>query len=194
MNDKKMRKKIPKFRSKKGMSLVELIVGVAIMAMAISSAAGAIVTGYKTTIDNAVRNEAAAKCASLNEVIMKGIKNCEFEDKDAADSYFFKKPVYDASGNLVRNDNTTPNDNDNDSIMKVGKELFSDLYYCTSADFPVDEYDIQYQLDINAVEDLNAQGEAAPIHQMKGIKIRTAVNVPDGYVEITSFVPYVNQD
>ena len=138
MNDKKMRKKIPKFRSKKGMSLVELIVGVAIMAMAISSAAGAIVTGYKTTIDNAVRNEAAAKCASLNEVIMKGIKNCEFEDKDAADSYFFKKPVYDASGNLVRNDNTTPNYNDNDSIMKVGKELFSDLYYCTSAYFPVD--------------------------------------------------------
>ena len=78
MNDKKMRKKIPKLRSKKGLSLVELIVGVTIMAMAISSAAGAIVTGYKTTIDNAIRNEAAVKCASVNEIIMKAIKNCDF--------------------------------------------------------------------------------------------------------------------
>ena len=87
MNDKKMRKKIPKLRSKKGLSLVELIVGVTIMAMAISSAAGAIVTGYKTTIDNAIRNEAAAKCASVNEVIMKAVKNCDFYDADEAKKY-----------------------------------------------------------------------------------------------------------
>ena len=47
-----LRQKIPKCQSKAGMSLTELIVGVTIIALVLASAAGAIVTGYKTTIDN----------------------------------------------------------------------------------------------------------------------------------------------
>ncbi len=188
-----MRKKIPKFKSKKGLSLVELIVGVTIMAMAISSAAGAIVSGYKTTIDNAARNEAAVKSASLNEVIMRAIKNCDFEDEDEARKYFFVNPS-DSSLTI------SPNDNTNDSVMQAGKTLFpadagvpnSGLVYYASDDFPSAQYDVQYQLDISAVEKLVATG-AADI-EIKGIKIRTAVLTADGFVEVTSFVPYVNQD
>ena len=50
-----LRQKIPKYKSRAGMSLTELIVGVTIIALVLGSAAGAIVTGYKTTIDNAER-------------------------------------------------------------------------------------------------------------------------------------------
>ena len=190
MNDKKMRKKIPKLRSKKGLSLVELIVGVTIMAMAISSAAGAIVTGYKTTIDNAIRNEAAVKCASVNEIIMKAIKNCDFYDSDEAEKYFFKKKQGD--GPTATFLTLDPNTNADDSVYQAGKSKFSDLYYNSSTVFPDDTHDLQYQIDINAVENLTADG--VEDIEMKGIKIKTAINVPDGYVEIFSFVPYSNQD
>ena len=87
----KLRQKVPKCRTKKGLSLVELIVGITIIAMVLASASGAIVTGYKTTIDNAVRNRAAAESASMNEVILKAIKNCGFSDKDEANELFFLK-------------------------------------------------------------------------------------------------------
>lgn len=190
MNDKKMRKKIPKLRSKKGLSLVELIVGVTIMAMAISSAAGAIVTGYKTTIDNAIRNEAAAKCASVNEVIMKAVKNCDFYDADEAKKYFFEKTTGEGAGATTVS--LDPNTNADDSVYQAGKAKFSDLYYNSSTVFPDEAHDLQYQIDINAVENLTADG--VEDIAMKGIKIKTAINVPDGYVEIFSFVPYFNQD
>lgn len=53
----KLRRKSPGYRTKKGLSLVELIVGVTIIAMVLASASGVIVTGYKTTIDNAAKKQ-----------------------------------------------------------------------------------------------------------------------------------------
>ena len=85
-----LRQKIPKYKSRAGMSLTELIVGVTIIALVLGSAAGAIVTGYKTTIDNAERNRVAAMSASMNEVIMKAVKNCAFSNKHEASKHFLK--------------------------------------------------------------------------------------------------------
>lgn len=173
----KLRKKIPKYRSKKGLSLVELLVGITIIAMVMASAAGAIVTGYKTTLDNADRNQAAAKSASLNEVILKGLKNCRFENATDADDALF------GTGSTE--------DIESSSIFQTAKSLFPDVQYI-SGDFPniTINHDVQYKLDTTATREMQVAGTVVSANTIKGIEIRTAVLCADGYSEIVSFIPY----
>ncbi len=180
-----LRKKVPRLHSKKGMSLVELLVGVTIIAIVMASAAGAIVMGYKTTVDNAAENQAAANSASLNEVIMKAIKNCNFDDEDEANEYFFG--IDDSHSTAQFNPNTN---SANDSVFQAAQQMFSDVHY-TDAGFPDDDYEVQYHLKLDAERTLQASGAANVT--IAGVEITTAVATPDGFARIVSFLPYEDQ-
>ena len=182
----KLRQKIPKCRSKKGLSLVELIVGITIIAMVLASASGVIVTGYKTTIDNAARNQAAAESASMNEVILKAIKNCGFWDKEEADDLFFYK--LDVDGN--RDSATTPDQKDDEPVFATVKQLYPNVHYSSNGVFSAEDGDYQYTLDTDAKRVLEDGIDNITI---EGIKITTAVSAPGGFEEIVSFVPYISQ-
>ena len=63
-----------KFRSKKGMSLVEILIGVAIIVIVFASTLGAMVSGYTTTVYNADENRAGLLNASVNDIVFTTIK------------------------------------------------------------------------------------------------------------------------
>ena len=179
----KMRQKIPKCRSKKGLSLVELIVGVLIIAMVLASASGVIVTGYKTTVDNASRNRAAAESASMNEVIMIAIKNCAFSSESEAEEHFF----WNVDINGAKVSKTDPEKKGSDPVFEAVKKLYPDVHYIE--DFSSSQYDFMYKLNIKAQRTLNPDNEV-----IKGIEITTAVATPLGLEQIVSFIPYRDQD
>ncbi len=165
-------KKIPKRNSKKGMSLVELLVGVTIIAMVMGSTSGAIVMGYKTTVDNAAKNQAAARSASLNELLMYGIKNYDFIDSTDVQDHLLD--LTDA----------------NNAVHNMAVSVFPDVQYSVDADYPDSHYDLQYNIDPDAEEILQGTSSAT----IKGIRIRTAAATPDGgFAEIVSFMPYADQ-
>lgn len=179
--EKIFRKKIPKVRSKKGMSLVELLVGITIIAIVFASSAGSIVTGYKTTVDNAERNTAAAVGASLNELIMQGIRNCDFENRAACEEYFF------GTGSPAKDPNT---DGEN-SIHQMTLSLDSSTKFVLNASYPNSQDDVQYTIDPAATSQVTISGVDKEI---KGVLIKTAVNSSAGMVFNTSFVAYTSQD
>ena len=184
----KLRQKVPKCRTKKGLSLVELIVGITIIAMVLASASGAIVTGYKTTIDNAVRNRAAAESASMNEVILKAIKNCGFSDKDEANELFFLKD----DGVTATDPQKKDADTADEPVFAAVKKRYSDVQYSATKSFLQESGDYQYTLNTDAKRTLkDSSGEDIDI---TGVEITTAVASPIGFEEIVSFVPYRDQN
>ena len=215
-----LRQKIPKYKSRAGMSLTELIVGVTIIALVLGSAAGAIVTGYKTTIDNAERNRVAAMSASMNEVIMKAVKNCAFSNKHEASKHFLKSDIFPADTStespspvpMVTDDNLAA-----EPVHQAALSLFSKTYMSTmeheedmyvyqnadvqvtyvanevnyaSVSFPDANYEVQYCLILDSTRHIQTTKDV-PIN---GIEIRTVVytssQIPE---EVVSFVPYKTQ-
>lgn len=213
-----LRQKIPK-ASKKGMSLVELIVGVTIIAIVLASAAGAIVTGYKTTMDNAERNKVAAISSSMNEVIMKAVKNCGFNNRHEASKHFLKSDIFPV--NDVGDPTSVPavtNENlEVEPVHQAALSVFSgtylssvitesDAYVYRDADirvvyasnakdlinksFPNSNYEVQYCIVLDATRNIQA-AKNVPIN---GMEIRTVVYTSTGIAEETvSFVPYKKQ-
>ena len=177
----KLRRKSPGYRTKKGLSLVELIVGVTIIAMVLASASGVIVTGYKTTIDNAAKNRAAASSASMNEVILKAIKNCGFADQDEAEGTLFLSTVPAGSSRK----------NPNEPVHAAVQQLYPDVYFEDGGDFAEEHGDYQYTLNTNAMRLLEDGIEKAVLY---GVEVTTAVAAPGGFEEIVSFIPYLDQD
>ena len=213
-----LRQKIPK-ASKKGMSLVELVVGVTIIAIVLASAAGAIVTGYKTTIDNAERNKVAAISSSMNEVVMKAVKNCGFNNRHEASKHFLKDDIFPA--NDVGDPKDVPAVADAnlavEPVHQAALSVFSGAYlssiltesdsyiyrdasvrvlYASNAQdllnksFPDSGYEVQYCIVLDTTRNIQAT-KTVPIN---GIEIRTVVYTSTGVAEETvSFVPYKKQ-
>ena len=215
-----LRQKIPKYKSRAGMSLTELIVGVTIIALVLGSAAGAIVTGYKTTIDNAERNRVAAMSASMNEVIMKAVKNCAFSNKHEASKHFLKSDIFPADTStespspvpMVTDDNLAAEPVHQAALSLFLKEYMSpietesDAYVYQNADvqvtyvaneanfysvsFPNADYEVQYCLILDANRHIQTTKDV-PIN---GIEIRTVVYTSSQVAqEVVSFVPYKTQ-
>ena len=215
-----LRQKIPKCQSKAGMSLTELIVGVTIIALVLASAAGAIVTGYETTIDNAERNKVAAISASMNEVIMKAIKNCGFATKHEASKHFLKSDIFPADnvgGNPAPVPSVTAENLAVEPVHQATLSLFSENYLSSikeekdsyiykdadvqvtyvsnesnlpSTSFPNSDYEVQYCLILDSTRHIQATKDV-PIN---GIEIRTVVYTSSRIAqEVVSFVPYKTQ-
>lgn len=79
-------RRLKKLRSKKGISLIELVVGITIVVIVFSSTLGAMVGGYTTTLYNADDTKAATLNASLNEIIMNTIIDAGVKTKDDLDA------------------------------------------------------------------------------------------------------------
>lgn len=71
-----------KLRSKRGVTLVEVIVGVTIVAIVFSSTLGAMVGGYTTTLRNAESNKNSVKNTSINEVLNVSLANLHLTSED----------------------------------------------------------------------------------------------------------------
>lgn len=157
-------------KSKKGLTLIEIVVGVTIVVIVFASTLGAMVSGYTTTLKNADENKAAIKSAAVNEIIMKTISNLNLEDGAAVNDII----------------NTI---NDSDNVIKVAAEKeCSNIKYVSSGDFLKEtKGDEQYTIIANQSSEIEYNGTKKTV---KGITIKTAVKSSSGFVSNETFVPY----
>ena len=182
---KRTRQNIPKLRSKKGMSLVELIVGIVIIVIVFTATLTAMTNGYTTTIYNADVNKNAVSGGSLNEIIMEAVSKQQFESKageNGAEKYFFN------------NGNKTPNTDSSNAIHAAARMIYPDVQYVSPDDFPDSTIENQYTINLDAESDVEKKVGISAKAKIKGIEIKTSVTSVKGTVINSSFVPYGRQD
>ncbi len=185
--EKLMRQKIPKVRSRKGMSLIELVVGITIIVIVFGATLSAMTNGYSNTIYNAEVNQTAVEGGSLNEIMAQAIKNLGFEDEAACKKYFFG-----GSGVAVKD----PNTDTNNAVHAAGSEVIGDvgadlkLTYVEPAVFPSPNYENQYTIFTDAKSTIK---NGAKSYEIKGVIVKTSVTNVRGKLTNSSFVAYTKQ-
>ena len=160
-----------KLRSKKGMTLVELIVGIVIIVIVFSATLSAMTNGYSDTIYNADVNKSAVKGGSLNEVIMEaiikqGLTSADDDgDSASAQNFFF------AGGK-------TPADGDN-PVHSAAVAVIPSVRYVPYGSFYENQKD--------------EEGKKKVSTTIKGIEILTCVTNSKGTLINSSFVPYARK-
>ncbi len=177
---KRVKKKFLVFRSKKGISLVELIVGIVILVMVFTSTLTAMTNGYTDTIFNADTNRHAVEGGSLNEIIMQSAIKQNFYDQDALEDYFI------GSGK-------DPNKDDSNAIHAAAKALSPDIQYVAYENFPqtgADASETQYTVHFSASSTVT---NGMKTYTVKGYEIQTYVVGVSGGLFNTSFIAYEKQ-
>lgn len=177
---KRMRKKIPKLRSKKGMTLVEILAGVVIIVIVFGSTLSAMTNGFSSTLRNATANRDAVEGESANEMIFQAIVKQNFSKTDGDPN-----PL---------NENHITNI---EKYMKTGAALAAaqsvvpDIVYVDNEQYDSDDsyskFTVEYPVDTTVDRNL---GNKNPI--ISGIVIKTAVKTASGYVTNVSFVPFAD--
>ncbi|MGN1456337.1 MAG: prepilin-type N-terminal cleavage/methylation domain-containing protein [Acutalibacteraceae bacterium] len=165
-----MNKKIKKMYSKKGMTLVELLVGIAIVVIVFAGTLGAMVGGYSTTVSNANSNKVSSTNEAVNEIIMNTVQNIGFATKTGAD-------------NCIAAIKSGANDPSAEAIKGAAKSKCDDIKFVDSADFPKNDVDNQYTLITDQKPKINSK-------EIAGVIIKTAMKSSSGFVINQSFVPY----
>lgn len=173
-----------KLRSKQGLSLAELVVGMAIIVIVFAATLTGLTTGYTTTVKNADLNKAVVKCASTNEIISTAVANL----------------------NLVRTNNIgdiTAQQNANDAKIKSAAEVaYPGIVYINPSYFPKmdkdpttgEQYDAQWTYNMNTNDGMAKISRTdGTVKTMFGVVVRTAVNSSNGYVYCRNIVPYAKQ-
>ena len=154
-------------KSKKGMTLIELVIAITIIVIIFAGTLGALVNGYTTTIYNANHDQMAAKSAAVNEIIMQAVKRYEWPEGT----------------------NSTSVDPDHlNAIDEAAKAECSSIIYVDPADFPKDNVDYQYTIIYDAP--VSTAKTASSSVNIPGVTIRTAINSASGLFINESFVPY----
>lgn len=164
-----MSKKMKRLHSKKGMTLVELLVGITIVVVVFAGTLGAMFGGYSTTVGNADQNKVAAKNVATNEVIMDTIKTIALKDEDAEDCV-----------DALKTGSTEPSAI---AIQAAAEKQCSGIKYVDSSQYPDKNIDCQYTMIIDKTTSVNG-------HNIKGIIIKTAMKSSGDFVYNQSFVPY----
>lgn len=179
-----MNKKVKKLRSKKGMTLVELLVGIAIVVIVFAGTLGAMIGGYSTTVNNADQNRVNATNEATNEVIMSTIKMMKFADKNSAN-----KCIDELKALSITSTPSTPSDErvKAEAIQDAAEKKCTGIQFVESSSFPNKNVDCQYTL-ITLDNPTQASSQ-----NIDGVIIKTAIKSSSGFVINQSFVPYNSQ-
>lgn len=173
---RKLRQKIPRYRSKKGMTLVEILAGVVIIVIVFGATLSAMTNGFAVTLYNASTNKYAVEGESVNEIILQAIAKQEFSDGSSA------KIKLEA---------------DDNPIDQAAKAVVSDITYVKFENFEDSDAENKYTVDFsakNAVIGTSVKGKKSASYTVDGMIIITSVTTSNGRVRNTSFVAYSDQD
>ncbi len=174
------RKTLKKLRSKRGLTLVEILIGVAIVVIVFASTLGAMVGGFTTTLYNADENRAAVLNSSLNEIIMNTVHNMAFTEKAAVDNDDIASGDPDASVIVSAVAANIP-----EAVYVAPEEINGHM----SVNFPKGET-YQYTLIPDVSTNLNTNKPGGTPVEMKGVAIKTCFDSAAGPITYESFVPY----
>ena len=178
---KNLKKKI---RSKRGMSLVELVVGITLVVIVFASTLGALVGGYTTTIYNSDQTRVAALNASLNERII-----CTIRNYGTINDSTISRLIGDSNAPLQKAMNDVIQSGEIGGVANVtyvSPDNFTDPVSPEAAAHGTSK-SIRYTLVPSVESTVTGNGGSANI---KGVWIRTCFDSAAGTVFFESFVPY----
>ncbi len=171
---------LKKLRSKRGLTLVEILIGVAIVVIVFASTLGAMVGGFTTTLYNADENRAAVLNSSLNEVIMNTVHNMAFTKSEGLDDDDISSgdPTVSVIVSAVAA-------NIPDAVYVPAEEIDGKM----SVNFPKGE-SYQYTLIPDVKTTLQTNSPTGTPVEMDGVAIKTCFDSAGGAIIYESFVPY----
>ena len=181
MKAKKLKKKV---RSKKGLTLVEILIGVTIVVIVFASTLGAMVGGFTTTLYNADENRAAILNASLNEIIMNTLGKMNISDSAGADDVIMDIQSSDPTRSAI--------------VAAVTASVPEAKYVPATVDgsgkptvvFSENE-NYQYSLIPNVDLPMDNHSSPGSTYSVKGIQIKTRFASASGAIIYESFVPFM---
>ncbi len=194
----KKRKKRMDIKSKKGLTLVELVVGVTIVVIVFASSLGALVNGYITTMYNSDENKASALNASVNEIVLNTVKRMNIEKEEALDALDLVDDITEDMSEM-RSGTGEIEDKVSQALVQAVMVQVPDAVFIapeegsTPGDYVVHFPDGEtYQFSIipetRTTMDLSDQGKDDVAFD--GITIKTRFESANGAFTYESFVPY----
>lgn len=171
---KRLRKNIPKLKSKKGLTLVEILVGVTIIVIVFGATLGAMTQGYTNTLYNADENKSAALSKSINDSIMEAVVRQGFKSQTECENYFF-------------GGGKSPNSDSSNAVHSAAVAIDSSVEYVPYASFPDNSKDCQYTIKTDSISTVEGTGSKV---SMGYVLIQTATKSAKGMHINTSYVPY----
>lgn len=186
-----MKRKFRIKNSKRGISLIELVVGITLVVVVFASCLGAMVGGYTTTLYNADETRMASLNASLNEMILNNLSGRTQSDieklidkrQDAQDDPTKFSPADVRLKNII-----------NDNIKAADGVGLETAVYVSPENFTAPpekdgvDYSVRYTLVTDTVSQINTGG-TKPV-EITGVWIRTCFESAKGPTFYDSFVPY----
>lgn len=160
------------YRSRKGMTLVELIVGMTIIVIVFSGVVWGIAHGYATTVNNVTIDTASARSQSVTDDVITHLNL--YKISSAAD--FDITVSSGAATTTIR--------------QMIADEVYSmtDAVYVNPSDFTNDtSKDPQYTI-ITDYETTIAEGGTTT--KISGCVVKSAVLSSKGFIVTTAFIPY----
>ena len=178
-----------KIRSKKGMTLVEIVVGISLVVIVFASCLGAMVGGYTTTIYNSDENRVAVLNGSLNEIIVSTIHNYGPVNSESVERLVggATSPLNPAIKDNVEFDDSRLGTTTSATYVKP-----EDFASPDQTKYPGKDLSIRYTLVPGTRSDLvvsDTPGNTKTV-QVTGVWIRTCFEAARGPIFYESFVPY----
>ncbi len=170
---KRMRLMISQRNSKKGMSLVELVVGITIIVVVFGATLSAMMNSFANTVYNADMDKTAVGASSVNELMMEAAVKKMFSGADDVNAMF-----------------TNGQPNDSNTVHTAALTVIPEMEYVLPNQFPQDGVDNQYTIVTDAKSTTSRLSSSSSI---KGITIRTLVRGSNGTLYNESFVAYTMQ-
>ncbi len=172
-----------RIKSKKGMTLVELLIGVTLVVIVFASTLGAMVGGFTTTVYNSDENKAAVLNASLNEVIMNAVRNLKFPDNATVNDEI---------------DSIETNNVADSTIVAAVKESVPEAEYVKATKDATGKYTVtfkenvsyQYTLIPETKTTLKVDSDTTHDVNVDGVTIKTCFDSASGPIVYETFVPY----
>lgn len=172
-----------KIKSKKGMTLVEILIGVTLVVIVFASTLGAMVGGFTTTVYNSDENKAAVLNASINEVILNTVHNLKLPDSSKVDEEIAS----------IQTDNIADS-----AIVAAVKESVPEAVYVKAITDSSGNYtvhfanDVSYQYTLIPETKTTLKVDNDPTHDVKvdGVTIKTCFDSAAGQIIYETFVPY----
>lgn len=189
----KKKKIVRKCKSKKGMTLIEILVGVTIVVIVFASCLGALVSGYTTTMYNADENRASAMNESLNELIGNLVGKMGISDSDDA------LDLYDGINDIKENGSEDYEDTYSEAIVESVDDMMPGAVYVKAEAVNPDAEDTDYTVEFPNGE--SYQYTIIPStntvltkddkpYTISGITIKTCFESAAGPIIYESFIAY----
>ncbi len=160
------------YRSRKGVTLVELIVGMAIIVIVFSGVVWGIAHGYATTVNNVTVDKASAKSQAITDDVSSYLRlykiSCPTD---------FDNPVDPATG-----------------TTSIKDAIADDVFDATGGAVWVDDsvfYDSSEEMKYTIITDYTTSiADGTSSTEIKGCVVKSAVLSTNGFIITTEFIPY----